>query len=49
MKYGESIRLERDIDLKNMHSVWYCVLNQCSIDQLIELQNRYKVFYRKIK
>lgn len=47
MKYGESIRLERDIDLKNMHSDRYCVLNQCSIDQLIELQNRYKVFKGK--
>jgi hypothetical protein len=40
-KYGGSLRLEREIDLRNMHSDRYCVLNQCSIEQLIELHNIY--------
>lgn len=41
VKYGDSIRLEREIDLRNMHSEKYPVLNQCSIEQLIELRNIY--------
>lgn len=43
-KYGNSLRLERDSDFKNMHSANYPVLNQCSIEQLIELHSKYNSF-----
>lgn len=38
---GESLRLERECDLKNMYSDKFCVLNQCTIEQLIELQSKH--------